>query len=209
MRELRESFKTGEYLLTATYTGASWALETVDISSTVSVVDQFNLMTYDFYGPWNATSGYHSRLFSTVADSDSASNTMTICLNNPDVDSRKLVMGIPLYAQGFPNVTGPDQEWSKSEMPESGIQVNYNDLGLHPFDNAIRYNESQVGASYHNWTENIWYSFDNYDSVLRKTKHVKSHSLGGMFYWQAAGDMAAATGGSLISLSASSLGISG
>ncbi|KAK7207847.1 glycosyl hydrolases family 18-domain-containing protein [Myxozyma melibiosi] len=206
IRLLRTYFTPDDYLLTATYNGASWALSEIDITSAVSVVDQFNLMTYDFYGPWNATSGYHSRLFSPVADTDSASNSMSLCLADQNIDSRKLIMGVPLYAQGFPNVTGPDQTWAKSRMPDDGIQVNYNELGLDPFDSDIVFNSTQVAAGYYNKTANIWYSFDNYESVRQKASHVKSNSLGGIFYWQSAGDMAASTGGSLVSLSALYLG---
>ncbi|KAK9241064.1 glycosyl hydrolases family 18-domain-containing protein [Lipomyces kononenkoae] len=206
LRTLRSNFPAGTYTLTATYTGTLWALSAIDIPECIINVDQFNIMAYDYYGPWNGTSGYHGQLYSSTKGGDSGSDAVTYCLQNSTVPSDKLVLGIPLYAQGFPGVTGPDMTWSRSAMSVDGIQVQYNDLGIGPSGADVYYDATLVGASIYNGSDNIWYTFDNEQSVKTKASFVKAKDLGGVFFWQGTGDLLGSRL-SLITVAARVLGI--
>ncbi|KAK9388983.1 glycoside hydrolase [Lipomyces mesembrius] len=206
LRTLRSNFPAGNYTLTAAYTGTLWALGAIDVPECISNVDQFNIMAYDYYGPWNRTSGYHGQLYSATKGGDSGSDAVSYCLKNSTVPSEKLVLGIPLYAQGFPGVDGPDMTWSLSSMSVDGIQIQYNDLGIGPSGTDVYYNAALVGASIYNESDNIWYTFDNEQSVNAKTSFVMSRDLAGVFFWQGTGDLLGSRA-SLINVAARVLGI--
>ncbi|KAK9460016.1 glycoside hydrolase [Lipomyces oligophaga] len=208
IKAVRQSLPSSNYTLSAAYTATDVALDEIDVTAVISELDQFHLMSYDFYGSWVKDSGYHSQLFSPTVDADSAANGLSRCLNSSEVDTDKIIIGIPLYAQGFPDVTGPNEEWNTKDMPDDGIQVRYTDLGISPFDSKIVYNETVVAASYYNDSTNIWYSFDNYNSTAAKVDYVLDNLLGGVFFWQITGDMSESSGGSLVSLASSYLGVS-
>ncbi|KAK9248052.1 glycosyl hydrolases family 18-domain-containing protein [Lipomyces tetrasporus] len=206
LRTLRSTFPAGHYTLTAAYTGAEWALRAIDVPECISNVDQFNIMAYDYYGPWNGTSGYHGQLYSSTMNGDSGSNAVSYCLKNSTVPAGKLVLGIPLYAQGFPGVNGPDMTWSHSAMSPGGIQIQYNDLGIGSSGTEVYYDAELVGASIYNESDNIWYTFDNVQSVYAKTSFVTSLDLGGVYFWQGTGDLLGSRL-SLINFAARALGV--
>ncbi|KAK9366450.1 glycosyl hydrolases family 18-domain-containing protein [Lipomyces kononenkoae] len=206
LSSLRLNFPASTYTLTATYTGTLWALGAIDIPECIFNVDLFNIMAYDYYGPWNRTSGYHGQLYSPTKGGDSGSDAVSYCLQNSTVPSEKLVLGIPLYAQGFPGVDGPDMTWSSSAMSVDGIQVQYNDLAIGPSGAEVYYDTTLVGASIYNGSDGIWYTFDNEQSVKTKASFVKTKDLGGLFFWQGTGDLLGSRA-SLINAAASVLGI--
>ncbi|KAK9468461.1 glycosyl hydrolases family 18-domain-containing protein [Lipomyces arxii] len=205
IKTLRAYFPEGQYLLTSAFPATQWALQTIDVAKCIEQLDQFHLMAYDYYGPWNKTSGYQAQLYSLIEGGDGGSTATTYCLKNNTELANKLILGVPLYAQGFPGVNGTDQTWDRKQASADGIQVQYNQLGITANDARVIYNQSVIGASFYNKTEDIWYSFDNEQSVAAKASFVKASGLGGLFFWQGTGDMTG-TANSLIGISHMLLG---
>ncbi|KAK9455535.1 glycoside hydrolase superfamily [Dipodascopsis uninucleata] len=196
LKTIRAFFPKESYLVTSAYTGTEWALRELDLESCAEYVDFLNVMTYDYFGPWNKTSGYHSQLRSVSDLEDTGSRAVELCLDK-SFPSNKIVLGIPLYAQGFPGVAGPEEAWNRTDMPSSGIQVAYNKMSKQLLEDAI-YNEAYGGVGVYDSLNDIWYSFDNVDSITLKTSYVRENNLAGIFFWQSALDL---TGNqSLISL---------
>lgn len=74
-------------------------------------VDFWNLMAYDFAGPWSSLSGHQTNMFpsknnttSTPFDTDAA---VTYYTGSAGIMSQKIVLGMPLYGRVFAQTAGP------------------------------------------------------------------------------------------------------
>ncbi|KAI4793522.1 glycoside hydrolase [Aureobasidium sp. EXF-8846] len=81
-------------------------------------VDFWNLMAYDFAGPWSSLSGHQTNMFpsknnttSTPFDADAA---VTYYTGSAGIMSQKLVLGMPLYGRVFAQTAGPGPSYVDS-----------------------------------------------------------------------------------------------
>ncbi|WP_342437015.1 glycosyl hydrolase family 18 protein [Paenibacillus sp. FSL L8-0436] len=193
------------YLLTIA-SGASPAyVQNNNLSGIAAVVDWINIMTYDFNGSWNTTTGHNAPLY---YDPAAASSGLTDPANyNIDkavtsylasgVPANKLVLGMPFYGRGWGGApsTGNGQyqvsagisstgTWEKGNYDFYDLEANYiNKNGYTRYWN----NTSKVPYLYNPSTQ-TFISYDDAESIGYKTSYIKTKGLAGAMFWETSGD---------------------
>lgn len=96
-----KSAQTGDsYFLTMAAPVTTWEYNKLQLDQLEDHVDWFNLMTYDFRGPWSKKTGHNSAIYPM----SSGTTDLQVCDAGVDaylargVPASKLVMGVPFYA---------------------------------------------------------------------------------------------------------------
>jgi chitinase len=198
LRELRERFdaaqkKTGKRLYLTIAAGASDDfLEHTEMRQVAQIVDDVNLMAYDYYEPGDQPiTGHHAALFTNPSDPDNASADASVhAFEAAGVPAEKLVLGIPFYGHEWSNV--PDRAHGLYQPGKPGAK------GWANFD-AI---ESQlIGHGYtHYWDDvsqvpwlynadtHTFVSYEDAQSIAAKCRYVLAHKLAGVMFWDLEAD---------------------
>ena len=99
-------------LLTMASSAGSWAYQNINLPETGKYLTFYDVMTYDYSGPWQSTTGFVAPLYQTVHDVDPSNNVDATIRAYIDagVPRDKIVMGIPFYGYGW-TVAGTAQNW--------------------------------------------------------------------------------------------------
>ncbi|KAF2367004.1 Glycoside hydrolase family 18 catalytic domain [Trinorchestia longiramus] len=185
-------------LLTAAVPASFEALAAgYDVPELSKYLDYFNVMTYDFHGPWDEQVGHNSPL-QPLLTASSYERKLTVEYSLKEwikqgAPPQKVLMGVPAYGRSF---TLADVEQFDIGAPavrggnegrytiEEGFLSYYEVCDFLYEDNTtlVWDNEQQVPFAYNG---NQWVGFDDERSVGVKTEWVKSNSLGGVMVWSA------------------------
>ncbi|KAF2153690.1 glycoside hydrolase family 18 protein [Myriangium duriaei CBS 260.36] len=183
----RQQLPSPRYSISAAVAADQWYLSFLPLSKVSQILDQVNMMCYDFVGSWSATSGYQSPLYlpknppkSYTESSCDAAVSYTL---KKGLQATKVVLGVPVYGWSFLNTTGPGQSFKK--VGGSDGSFDYRDL---PRPGAREYVNKEVVAAYSIGGDGGFVTYDNVDTVTIKAGYVKSRGLGGLFYWTGTGD---------------------
>lgn len=143
-------------------------------------------MAYDFSGPWNPHSGHQSQLFCPAGhqhgnhQSQSGHKAITY-LRSQNVNPKKIILGIPAYGRSFQGTSNIGQPYAGSgeflykELPRPGAGPEIVDLS--------------IGAVYTVGGGSGFVTYDNPETVKMKASYVRDNDLGGVFFWNAMGDV--------------------
>jgi len=158
-----------------------------------------NVMTYDFHGGWENTTGFHSPLYGSTNDPATGdvklynTNDALQAYLDKGVPASKLNLGIGFYGRGWtgvPNVNNGLYQSGKAAPGkyEAGIE-DYKILKTLGFPS---YTDPQSHAQ---WIFNgtTFWSFDTPVQITEKMNYVKDKGLAGAFFWEFNGDDAQAT----------------
>ncbi|MEK3683050.1 glycosyl hydrolase family 18 protein [Paenibacillus sp. FSL R10-2736] len=193
------------YLLTIASGAGPAYIQNNNLSGIAAVVDWINIMTYDFNGSWNTTTGHNAPLY---YDPAAASSGLTEPANynidkavtsylSAGVPAGKLVLGMPFYGRGWGGApaAGNGQyqvsagisstgTWEKGNYDFSDLEANYiNKNGYTRYWN----NTSKVPYLY-NPSNQTFISYDDVESIGYKTSYLKSKGLAGAMFWETSGD---------------------
>ncbi|CAF0764782.1 unnamed protein product [Didymodactylos carnosus] len=165
-----------------------------DVKKIEKLVNYINLMTFDFYGPWDDKTGVFAPLYhqSYQTEAETLRNVdglvkLWISLGVP---RSKIIIGIPAYGRSFSLRNG-----------ENGLHAPINGPGY-----PGRYTKTRGFLAYYeicekgqaqNWqrvwleSEKSWYmtnsdqwiSYEDVDSAALKAQYAKAEQLGGAFIW--------------------------
>lgn len=178
------------YELTVAASAGSSHYNLQDLKAMDAYLDAWHLMTYDYAGTWDTTTGHQANVFkdpnnkaATKFDSDSAIRDYI----SRGIAPNKIVFGLPLYGRAFGNAQGLGKSYSgpgKGPL-EAGMWL-YKDL---PRPGAKSYFDKRVGAthSFDSSTREL-VSFDGPKSANFKAQYIIKKGLGGSFFWDASGD---------------------
>ncbi|CAI4357302.1 CNT_collapsed_G0012420.mRNA.1.CDS.1 [Saccharomyces cerevisiae] len=176
-------------------------------------VDYWNMMTYDYYGSWSETTGYHSNLFSeTELNGNFAMHYM---IDRFGVNSRKLVLGMAAYGRSFHIKDNKFEPFNQNTVlinkifkgvgkPTKEIDKADGKEGIWPYKNLPKigtieqYDPKYVSAYCFDEKNSIFISYDNTKSVKTKAEYVTHNNLGGGFWWESCGEAYANESRSLI-----------
>ncbi|MEV0970678.1 glycosyl hydrolase family 18 protein [Microtetraspora glauca] len=166
-------------------------LDLADYAGAAQYVDWYNVMTYDFFGAWDAKgpTAPHSPLTTYPGipkekfDTESAIQK----LRDKNVPASKLLVGIGFYGRGWTGVTqatpGGTATGPAPGTYEQGIE-DYKVLKTScPSTGTI------AGTAYAKCGGN-WWSYDTPSTISGKMSYAKNQSLGGSFFWELSGDTA-------------------
>ncbi|MBT9492394.1 MAG: fibronectin type III domain-containing protein [Paucibacter sp.] len=162
-------------------------------------VDFINVMTYDFHGSWEPSTGFHSALYASPADPSTGdvrlynSNDAMQAFLDRGVPAKKLNLGIGFYGRGWTNVPNVGNGLYQPGVAAPATYEKGNEdyrvlktLGYPSFVDPV----SRAQWIYNGTT---FWSFDTPVQVMEKMNYVKSKNLGGAFFWEFSGDDANST----------------
>ncbi|NGN66188.1 chitinase [Streptomyces sp. A7024] len=209
MKNMMQAFraKFGSKLVTAAITadGSSGGkIDAADYGGAAQYADWYNVMTYDFFGAWDADgpTAPHSplRSYDGIPQQGFNSDAAIQKLKGKGVPASKLLLGIGFYGRGWTGVTQAAPGGSASGPApgtyEQGIE-DYKVLkGRCPATGTI------AGTAYAHCGSQ-WWSYDTPATIGGKMTYAKDQGLGGAFFWEFSGDT---TNGELVSAINTGLG---
>ncbi len=190
MSALRAKF--GKELVTAAVTAdgsAGGKIEATDYAGASQYVDWYNVMTYDFFGAWDAKgpTAPHSPLtsYSGIPKDGFTTADAMAKFKAQGVPANKLLIGIGFYGRGWTGVTqdapGGTATGAASGTYEAGIE-DYKVL-----KNSCPVTGTVAGTAYAHCGTN-WWSYDTPATIKSKMAWANSQGLGGAFFWEFSGD---------------------
>ncbi|MGW7164753.1 glycosyl hydrolase family 18 protein [Streptomyces sp. NPDC054884] len=199
MQALRAKFGAN-YLVTAATTadGSSGGkIDAADYAGAANYVDWYNVMTYDFFGAFDADgpTAPHSPLttYNGIPQAGFTTADAMARFKAKGVPASKLLIGIGFYGRGWTGVTqnapGGTATGPAPGTYEQGIE-DYKVLRTScPATGTI------AGTAYAKCGSN-WWSYDTPATIAGKMAWARNQGLGGAFFWEFSGDTA---GGELVS----------
>ena len=187
------------YILTAAVPATEKYSRYYNIYNDQQYLDWYNLMTYDYHGEWNKSTGHFSNLLSSEADTtfdrERYSFDKTVHLYNCiyGVSRSKLVPGISFYGKMWKNVDSLNYGLGipgSSDQEDSSISYNnFSDLKKMLNNGFKMHWDNQSMAPYlYNAEDRIFITFDNVKSVALKSHYVEAYNLRGLMFWDITGD---------------------
>lgn len=164
------------------------------------LVDGFNLMAYDLSGEWSQKTAYQSNLYSYDCDNEDISDidsVVSFLLKRQKLESKKIILGIPLYGRSFTDVIVEDRI-NAIGANFTGVDnwFDKNSPGVWPTKEIYKlkgyrfYHDKDAVASYlYNHHKKHLIVFDDYECIKAKGEYINQKNLGGGFFWEANGDI--------------------
>lgn len=182
-------------LLTAAVGAAPERQADVEWNNVKNILDIINVMTYDFYGAFNSTTGHNAPLYPAVGVNNGYSCSEAInSLLSFGVSSTKITMGLAYYGRSTmcSGIVGLG-------VPSNGLtDANFNlDDGSPQYYNIL----PQLSNYDYHWDDvskvpyltgkdgyKGFLSYDNEQSILHKVQFINEKNLRGGIIWEITGD---------------------
>ncbi|MCT9091401.1 glycoside hydrolase family 18 chitinase [Streptomyces sp. ASQP_92] len=182
----------GSALVTAAVTAdgsTGGKMDAADYGGAASYVDWYNVMTYDFFGAWDAKgpTAPHSPLTSYNGIPIAGFNTDAAIQKylGKGVPASKLNLGIGFYGRGWTGVT-QDAPGGTATGPAPGTY----EQGIEDYKilkTSCPVTGTIAGTAYAHCGSN-WWSYDTPATIGGKMTYVKNQGLRGAFFWEFSGD---------------------
>ncbi|MFC8679368.1 glycosyl hydrolase family 18 protein [Streptomyces griseorubiginosus] len=191
MSALRTEFGSN-YLITAAITadGSNGGkIDAADYGGASQYVDWYNVMTYDYFGAFNAQgpTAPHSPLTSYAGIPQAGFNSADAIakLKSKGVASKKLLLGIGFYGRGWTGVTQAAPGGTATGAAPGTYEAGIEDYKV--LKNSCPATGTFAGTAYAYCGTN-WWSYDTPATIAGKMTWAKNQGLGGAFFWEFSGD---------------------
>ncbi|MDT0465879.1 glycoside hydrolase family 18 chitinase [Streptomyces gibsoniae] len=191
MAALRAKFGSSA-LVTAAVTAdgsAGGKIEAADYAGASQYINWYNVMTYDFFGAWDAQgpTAPHSPLtsYSGIPHAGFTTADAIAKYKAAGVPASKLLVGIGFYGRGWTGVT-QDAPGGTATGPAAGTY----EQGIEDYKvlkTSCPATGTVAGTAYAHCGSN-WWSYDTPATIGSKMAWAKSQGLGGAFFWEFSGD---------------------
>ena len=178
------------YLITVAAPAGASHYQQMDLKGMDQYVDAWNLMTYDFAGSWDQTTGHQANIYFDSSNPVSTKFSAAQAVDDyiaAGIAPAKITLGLPLYGRSFTNTDGLGKPYSGvgQGSVEQGVWL-YRDL---PRPGATVEVDDVVGAAWsYDSSSRELVTYDTAASAQLKANYIKSKGLGGAFFWEASGD---------------------
>jgi len=161
----------------------------LDFKAVAAVVDQINMMNYDYNGPWSRTTGILAPLYGIEGDPQRNNNIDATFESyvQAGVPAEKMLLGIPFYAYGWSGVADVNHGLFQPGQPIRGDHFYSSMLTIEPQSKLFRDPASQAPWLYDG--NNFW-TFDDPVSIRAKLEFARKRKLGGAMVWELSNDSA-------------------
>ncbi|QCX79162.1 Chitinase 63 precursor [Streptomyces sp. YIM 121038] len=171
-------------------------IDSADYGGAAEYTDWYNVMTYDFFGAWDAKgpTAPHSPLtdYPGIPKQGFNSAAAIAKLKAKGVPAKKLLLGIGFYGRGWTGVTQKEPGGTATGPAQGAYEQGIEDYKV--LKNSCPSNGTVAGTAYAHCGTN-WWSYDTPATIRAKMAWAKEQSLGGAFFWEFSGDTA---GGELV-----------
>ncbi|KAJ5224200.1 CAZyme family GH18 [Penicillium citrinum] len=179
LSKLREVLPAPRYVLATALPASQWFLRHIDLGAAQKHLDMINLMTYDFFGPWESEAGHQAQLHGSPISGYSSVDYALM----QGIPAKKIILGVPVYGRSFLGCSGPGQRYA-GHGGEDGV-FDYSEL---PRPGAQEIHDERAGAAYCVGSDGGFVTYDTPATVKQKANFVTSSKLGGLFYWHICSD---------------------
>ncbi|MFE2730658.1 glycosyl hydrolase family 18 protein [Streptomyces sp. NPDC059349] len=164
-------------------------IEKNDYAGASQSFDWYNVMTYDFFGAFNAQgpTAPHSPLTSYpgIPQQGFDSADAIAKLKAQGVPSSKLLLGIGFYGRGWTGVTQKEPGGTATGPAAGTYEQGIEDYKV--LKTKCPANGTVAGTAYA-YCGSDWWSYDTPATINSKMAWAKSQNLGGAFFWEFSGD---------------------
>ncbi len=189
MQALRARF--GSELVTAAVPAGYAHINAADYGGASQYVDWYNVMTYDFFGAFDADgpTAPHSPLYSYtgIPQANFYSDYAIQLYKQKGVPANKLLLGIGFYGRGW---TGVSNTNGGLNQPASGAAPGAYEQGIQDYKLLATQcpPTGTVAGTAYAYCSGQWWSYDTPAAIAGKMSYKKSQGLGGAFFWELSGD---------------------
>ncbi|MFJ9926312.1 glycosyl hydrolase family 18 protein [Streptomyces misionensis] len=188
---LRAKFGSGKLVTAAVSADGSngGKIDATDYAGAAQYLDWYNVMTYDFFGAWDAKgpTAPHSPLtsYSGIPQAGFTTADAIAKYKAAGVPAAKLLIGIGFYGRGWTGVT-QDAPGGTATGPATGTY----EQGIEDYKvlkSSCPVTGTIAGTAYAHCGSN-WWSYDTPSTIAGKMSWAKTQGLGGAFFWEFSGD---------------------
>ncbi|NEA48914.1 glycoside hydrolase family 18 chitinase [Streptomyces sp. SID10815] len=190
MAALRAKF--GKELVTAATTADGsdgGKIDHTDYAGASQYVDWYNVMTYDFFGAWDAKgpTAPHSPLtsYSGIPKAGFTTADALAKFKAKGVPAKKLLIGIGFYGRGWTGVTQDAPGGTATGAAPGTYEAGIEDYKV--LKTSCPVTGTVAGTAYAHCGSN-WWSYDTPSTIKSKMAWANSQGLGGAFFWEFSGD---------------------
>ncbi|KMJ60524.1 glycoside hydrolase family 18 [Bacillus sp. LL01] len=175
-----------EYLLTIAAGASKGHAANMELAELQRYVNYIQLMTYDIHGEWDAVTGLNAPLYQNADSSWSVRDGVETYINS-GVPSEKLVMGLPFYGRAFHEVDNLNNGLNQSFSGGTSLTFAKIDTEFVDRNGFLRHwkEDAEVPILYNGST---FISYDDEESIGKKTDYIKFAELGGAMMWELSQD---------------------
>ena len=207
LKEIRETYNANnmkDKLLTVAVSAGEAKIDATEPDKYAQYVDYIGVMTYDFAGAWDTTTGHLAGIYSNSNDPVSErakfnmDDAMKIFSEKYKVPKDKLLGGTPLYSRGWGNVeAGPNGDGLfqagdgkfKGDLGEGG---QYGWFQLKKMENTggwKKYTDPVSKVPYmYNASTKQFLTYEDENSLQERINYINQNGYGGLIVWDASGD---------------------
>ncbi|MFJ4337853.1 glycosyl hydrolase family 18 protein [Streptomyces sp. NPDC088915] len=191
MQAVRAKFGSTNLVTAAVTADASSGgkIDAADYGGAAPYYDWLNVMTYDFFGAWDAKgpTAPHSPLTSYAGIPQAGFNSAEAIakFKAKGVPANKLLLGIGFYGRGWTGVTQSAPGGTATGAAPGTYEAGIEDYKV--LKNTCPSTGTIAGTAYAHCGTN-WWSYDTPATVTSKMSWAKSQGLGGAFFWEFSGD---------------------
>ncbi|XP_025423968.1 probable chitinase 10 isoform X2 [Sipha flava] len=193
--ELKQAFKPHGYLLSAAVSPSKVVIDSgYDVPILNQYLDWIGVMAYDYHGQWDKKTGHVAPSYYHPEDDIpyfNLNSTVHYWIEK-GANSRKIVLGVPLYGQSFtlsnPKVhglnapaSGPGEAGKFTRS--AGFIAYYEICRKLATEQWTVVQDPGYRMGPYAYSGNQWVGFDDVETVKRKAEYVKSMNLGGAMVW--------------------------
>jgi GH18 family chitinase len=175
--------------------GGAEKLAKLNLQGINPYVDFYNVMTYDFHGGWEMSTGHQAAMRGDSGGYDVV--TAVDQFRQAGIAMDKVVLGAPAYTRAWGGVApgssyGYGMAGDAALAPGSFEKGNYDqkDLitGIENNSTQLVWDDSTKAAFAYNASNGIWSSIETAATIAGKAAYVRQAGLGGMMFWALSND---------------------
>jgi chitinase len=164
-------------------------IDAADYGGASQYVDWYNVMSYDYFGAFDADgpTAPHSPLTSYDGIPAQGFNTDAAIqkLKSKGIPSSKLLLGIGFYGRGWTGVTQAAPGGSATGAAPGTYEAGIEDYKV--LKSSCPATGTVAGTAYA-YCGNQWWSYDTPATISGKMSYASQQGLGGAFFWELSGD---------------------
>jgi chitinase len=191
MSALRQKFGSNNLVTAAITADGSdgGKIDVADYGTAAQSVDWYNVMSYDYFGAFDADgpTAPHSPLtaYDGIPAQGFNSDAAIQKLKSKGIPGSKLLLGIGFYGRGWTGVTQAEPGGSATGPAPGTYEPGIEDYKV--IKDRCPSTGTVAGTAYA-FCGNQWWSYDTPSTIQGKMSYVSSQGLGGAFFWELSGD---------------------
>ena len=179
---------TGKHYQLSSAGGAGRSyLTNIEGKQVAAIIDQANIMTYDFHGGWDKQTAHHTNLNGKDGTPSGIINVKLAVQNYLDAGfaANQLVIGAAFYGRSWKRVYADDDGLYQMSKAEGGAEYTYDGLKKNYFGkNGFRRIWDDVANAAYLWNGSEFITYDDVQSVTDKARYVVHSKLRGLMLWE-------------------------